>query len=221
MNCETSSHNCRLCSFFNSSLGQKFLVGGAGLMLCGFLLTHLAGNMFLFVGEGAFNHYAEKLSSNPLLPVAELILAGLFAAHIVIAIKVRLHNAQARPVAYGTYDNKGGRTLGSKSMTYTAGLVFLFLIVHLKTFRFGEDTDGLFKLVIGWFQNPLYAGFYVVSMLALGLHLSHGFQSAFQTFGANHPKYTPFLRKAGIAFALLITAGFASMPIYFYVGGPR
>ena len=218
----TEAHSgCRFCSFFNSSLGQKFIVGGAGLLLCGFLVTHLAGNLFLFVGEGAFNHYAETLEKNPLLPAAEIALAVLFLLHIIVAIKVRLHNAQARPVAYAQYRGKGGRTPGSKTMSWTAGLVFLFLIVHLKTFRFGADPDGLFRLVSDWFQNPLYAGFYVASMLALGLHLSHGFQSAFQTFGANHSKYTPLLKKAGLGFAALITLGFASMPLYFYLGGPR
>ena len=213
---------CRFCSYFNSSLGQKFIVGGAGLLLCGFLLTHLAGNLFLFVGEGAFNHYAETLEKNPLLPAAEIGLAVLFLMHIVVAVKVRAHNAQARPAGYAVYKEKGGRTPGSKTMSWTAGLVFFFLIVHLKTFRFGEDNDGLYRLVTDWFKNRLYAGFYIAAILGLGLHLSHGFQSAFQTFGVNHPKYTPLLKKAGLGFALLITLGFASMPLYFgFLGGAK
>ncbi len=221
MNCESAS-KCRVTAFMTSSLGKKFTVGAAGLLLCGFLLVHLAGNMFLFVGEGAFNHYAELLAHNELLPLAEAVLALLFIAHIVFAIKVRFENAGARPVAYESYDDKGGRTMGSKSMSYTAALVLLFVIVHLKTFRFGDDKDGLYKLVVDWFHNPLYAGFYVVALAGLGLHLSHGFQSGFQTLGLNHPKYTPIIRKLSIAFALLIFLGFASMPIYFgFLGGPR
>jgi succinate dehydrogenase / fumarate reductase cytochrome b subunit len=190
-------------------------------LLCGFLVTHLAGNLFLFVGEEAFNHYAEMLEHNPVLPAAEIALAALFLLHIVVAVKVRWNNAQARTTPYVVYKDKGGRTAGSKTMSWTAGLVFLFLIVHLKSFRFGNEPDGLFRLVSESFQNPLYSGFYVAAMLALGLHLSHGFQSAFQTFGLNHPRYTPLVKIAGLAFAAMITLGFASMPVYFFFGGAR
>ncbi|MBI3552208.1 MAG: succinate dehydrogenase cytochrome b subunit [Elusimicrobia bacterium] len=206
---------CRLTSFMTSSLGKKFTVGAAGFLLGGFLVVHLAGNLFLFVGEGAFNHYAETLSNNPLLPAAEIALAALFLAHIVFALKVRFENAKARPVAYEVYEAKGGRTIGSKSMAVSGVLVLAFLIIHLKTFRFGDDKDGLYKLVMEWFKNPFYSGFYVLALAGLGLHLSHGFQSGFQTFGLNHPRYTPLIKKAGLVFAALIFLGFASMPIYF------
>ncbi len=211
-----------IVGFFNSSLGKKLLVGSAGLLLCGFLVVHLAGNLFLFVGEGAFNHYAEKLAGNPLLPIAELGLLALFLLHIVVASKVRWENSQARPVSYEVYEEKGGRTLGSKTMSYTAGIVLLFLIIHLKTFRFGDDKDGLYRLVVDWFKNPLYSGFYVVAVLGLGLHLSHGIQSALQTLGVSHPKYKWYLKRAGYAFAVLVTIGFASMPLYFgFLGGAK
>jgi succinate dehydrogenase / fumarate reductase cytochrome b subunit len=107
-------------------------------------------------------------------------------------------------------------------MSVTAALVLLFLVIHLRTFRFGDESDGLYKLVVNWFHNPLYAGFYVVALAALGLHLSHGVQSGFQTLGVNHPKYTPLIKKAGLAFAALIFLGFASMPIYFgFLGGGK
>ena len=214
MNCETRSHDCRLCSFFNSSLGQKFLVGGAGLMLCGFLLMHLAGNLFLFVGEGAFNHYAETLEQNPLLPIAEIGLAALFILHIITALYLKVKNRQARPVAYETAASKGGRTPGSRSMALSGTLVLAFLIVHLKTFKFGEDPEGLFRLVMAWFKNPYYAGFYVLAMGGLALHLSHGVQSAFNTLGISHPRYTPLIKAAGVAFAVLVCGGFAVIPLW-------
>ena len=210
-----------LCRFFCSSIGRKVVVAAAGLLLCGFLVMHLAGNLFLLVGEGAFNHYAEAIEGNPLLPAAEIGLAVLFLLHILVALKLRYENAQARPVAYAEQRSKGGRTAGSRTMTWTALLVLAFVIVHLKTFRFGNAEHGLYKFVIAWFQNPYYAGFYVVSMIGLGLHLSHGVQSGFQTLGLNHPRWTPLVRKAGAAFAFVVCAGFAALPIWAFFGGPR
>ena len=213
---------CRLCKIFGSSIGRKVIVALAGLLLCGFLVTHLAGNLFLFVGEGAFNHYAETLEHNPLLPIAEIGLLVLFALHILVALKLRYENAKARPAPYAKYQSKGGRSLGSRTMTWTALTVLAFVVVHLKTFKYGNDEHGLYRLVMTSFQNPLYAGFYVLSLVALMLHLSHGIQSGFQTLGLNHPKYTPLIRKAGMAFAFLVCAGFAVIPIWaFVIGGPR
>ena len=198
------------------------MVALAGLALCVFLLIHLAGNLFLFVGEGAFNHYAEALASNKALPIAEALLFLVFALHILVSLKLRWENKQARPVSYDEYHSKGGRSWGSRSMTWTALLVLAFLIIHIKTFRFGNDTNGLYQLVMDWFRNPWYAGFYVAALIALGFHLSHGIQSGFQTLGLNHPKYTPAIRKIGFAFAFIVCAGFASIPIWaYFIGGPR
>jgi succinate dehydrogenase / fumarate reductase, cytochrome b subunit len=208
---------CKLCGFFTSSIGKKFLVGGAGLLLCGFLVTHLAGNLLLFVSEGAFNNYAKTLESNPLLPIAELGLAGLFLAHIVFSLWGRWQNKAARPVAYEVEKAKGGRTPGSRTMTWTALLVLAFIIIHIKTFKFGEHGESLYNLVMTSFANPLYSGFYVVAMLGLMLHLSHGVQSAFQTFGLNHPKYTPWIKRGGLVFALVIAGGFALIPAWAYM----
>ncbi|HEX4047033.1 MAG TPA: hypothetical protein VH309_04340, partial [Elusimicrobiota bacterium] len=90
------------------------------------------------------------------------------------------------------------------------------------TFKYqlgGVKGPTLFDHVTAWFHNPLYAGFYVLAMIAVGLHLSHGVQSAFQTFGVNHPRYTPFIKGAGLAFALVVALTFASMPIYFFLAG--
>jgi succinate dehydrogenase / fumarate reductase cytochrome b subunit len=211
-----------LCRFFTSSIGRKVVVGLAGLLLCGFLVTHLAGNLFLFVGEGAFNHYAETLEKNPLLPIAEIGLVALFVIHILVSLRLRYENRKARPVAYAESASKGGRSAGSRSMTWTALLVLAFLLVHIKTFKFGDDAQGLYRLVMTWFTNPLYVGFYVLALLGLGLHVSHGIQSAFQTLGLNHPRYTPLIRKAGMAFAILVCGGFMSIPIWaFMTGGPR
>jgi succinate dehydrogenase / fumarate reductase cytochrome b subunit len=215
----------RLINFLESSIGKKIMVALAGLLLCGFLVMHLAGNLFLFAGDKAFNHYAEMLESNPLLPVAEVGLFVLFLIHIVLSLRARLANRAARPIGYQFTSDKGARTPGSRTMAVSGSLILFFLIVHIRTFRFAPEylrESNLYGVVVGWFQNPLYASFYVLALIALGLHLSHGFQSALQTLGLNHPRYTPTLRKIGLALAALVTLGFISMPIYFgFLGGAK
>ena len=215
----------RAIQFLESSIGKKIMVALAGLLLCGFLVAHLLGNLLLFVGPGAFNKYASTLEHNPLLPLAEIGLVVLFLIHIALAVRARMANMAARPVAYQVSADKGGRTPGSRTMAVSGSLILLFLIVHLKSFRFAakemRETD-MYQLVTSSFTNPLYAGFYVLALIGLGLHLSHGFQSGFQTLGFNHPRYTPTVRKIGLAFAILATLGFASMPIYFgFLGGAK
>jgi succinate dehydrogenase / fumarate reductase cytochrome b subunit len=211
----------RIKEIAGSSIGRKFSVAVAGLLLCGFLVFHLAGNLILFAGPGPFNRFAETLDKNPLIPVAEIGLAVLFILHMVVALILRWRNARARPVGYVDYESKGGRTLGSRTMTVSALILLAFLIIHLKDFRFGDDSNGHFQMVIGAFQNKVYASFYVLAMIALGLHLSHGFQSAFQTLGINHPRYTPLIKKTGVLFAVVIAGGFAVLPIWagFFGGG--
>ncbi|MEK9144389.1 MAG: succinate dehydrogenase cytochrome b subunit [Elusimicrobiota bacterium] len=208
--------------YLSSSIGKKQLVALSGLLLCGFLAAHLAGNLLLLKGMDAFNHYAELLTENPLLPVAEVALAALFLLHIALGLFVSWRNYNARPEAYETRVSAGGRTPGSATMKYTGLFTLVFLIVHVWTFRFGEDEGpgGLFGLVMEWFQNGMYAGFYVLAMTFLGLHLSHGFQSAFQTLGVNHPRYTPLIKAAGIFFALACSLGLGVLPLWsHFIGG--
>ncbi|MFI5361167.1 MAG: succinate dehydrogenase cytochrome b subunit [Elusimicrobiota bacterium] len=218
----SSKCSCRVIEFLESSIGKKIVVALAGLLLCGFLITHLAGNLFLFVGGSAFNRYAEILESNPLLPLAEGGLFALFLIHIALSVRARLANMAARPVGYEVAADKGARTPGSRTMAVGGSLILLFIIVHVATIKYqvgGSKGPTLFDHVTGWFANPLYAGFYVLALVGVGLHLSHGVQSAFQTLGVNHPRYTPIVKKLGLAFAVVMTLAFASMPIYFCLAG--
>ncbi|MBI3549335.1 MAG: succinate dehydrogenase cytochrome b subunit [Elusimicrobia bacterium] len=198
----------------NSSIGKKVQMALSGLLLCGFLVTHLAGNLFLYGGREMFNHYAKALEENPLLPAAEIGLLLLFLLHIATALRVTYGNKRARPVAYAKTACAGGKTIGSATMVFSGLLLLAFLIVHVKTFRFAPDRSDLYAMVMAAFQNKLYAGFYVAAMAALGLHLSHGFWSGFQTLGADHPKYTPWIKRLGLAFAAAVAFGFASIPIW-------
>lgn len=219
-----SKCSCRIFEFLESSIGKKITVAAAGFLLCGFLITHLAGNLLMFVGGEAFNHYAEMLEHNKLLPLAEIGLVVIFLLHIVMSLRATLANRAARPVGYEVYKGKGARTWGSSTMALTGLLILAFIIIHVATFKYdvgglkgqvpGQE-ESLFAHVLGWFANPWYSIFYVLAVGGVGLHLSHGVQSALQTFGVNHPRYTPFLKKAGLAFAFLIFLGFASLPVYF------
>lgn len=221
-----SKCSCRVLEFLESSIGKKMTVALTGLLLCFFLITHLAGNLFLYVGGPAFNRYAHLLESSPLIPFAEAGLLVLFLVHIVLAYRARLRDMAARPIGYRASADKGARTPGSRTMAITGSLLLLFIVVHVATFKYqvgGAKGPTLFDHVTTWFANPLYAGFYVLAMIGVGLHLSHGVQSAFQTFGVNHPRYTPFIKGAGLAFALAVALTFASMPIYFFflAGGAK
>jgi succinate dehydrogenase / fumarate reductase cytochrome b subunit len=215
-----------LYDFLNSSIGKKVTVGLAGLCLCGFLVSHLCGNLILFVGMAQFNAYAHFLHKNPLTPLAELGLLALLLVHAVVTLYARWQNWQARPVAYEMAVSKGGRTIGSMTMFYTSLVVGAFLIVHVATFKYGWGSEfkdeELFQRVTEFFGNPWMTACYLLALAGLGLHLSHGFQSAFQTLGVNHPKYTPLIKAVGLLFAVAVAGAFAAIPIWAcLLGGPR
>lgn len=209
---------------FRSSIGKKALVALTGLLLAGFLVFHLSANLTLFADDTGetFTHYAESIEGNPLLPVAEIGLALLFLAHIVMAVRVSLQNREARGSAYRVRGNRGARTAGSATMILTGLVVLLFLLVHLWDFRFTKDhAADLAPLVRERLTGVTGFLIYLAGVAALGLHLSHGLRSALQSLGANHPKYELLIRRGGTALALLFALGFASFPIVYFLGGNR
>jgi succinate dehydrogenase / fumarate reductase cytochrome b subunit len=210
---------------FGSSLGRKYLMAATGLLLVGFLVVHLGGNLLIYSGPRAqaFDEYAAKLDGNPLLPVAEIALALLFVVHIALALRVTLENREARSQGYAVRASLGQKTLASASMILTGLLVLVFLVVHLFDFRVGkllhEPGTSLASLVRRRLATPVGAGIYLLGVLALGVHLRHAFRSAFQSLGVSHPHLNPILERAGWAVAILLAAGFASFPLYFLMTG--
>ena len=213
---------------FSSSLGRKYLMAITGLFLCSFLLIHFIGNVALYTDPVKFNEYTRFMTSNPLIRVMEIILVVGFLAHIIDAILLTKANKAAQPVKYAM--DKKNSSWYSRNMGLTGSIILAFLVLHLQSFwyqyKFGEvamalDSNGeaikdMYSIVTAAFQQSWYAAIYVVAMILLGTHLNHGFQSAFQSMGLRHKKYTPAIKKAGTAFALFITLGFVSFPIYFY-----
>jgi len=201
-----------------SSIGKKLMMAVTGLSFIGFLVVHLAGNLTLYGGADAFNAYAEHLHAlGPLLGVAEFGLLGLFLVHVLSGLILFWQNYKARPTRYAVNRNPGGKTIGSATMPYTGLLILLFIIFHLTNFsRFFIDQGGttIYQIVATAFQNPVYVGLYVLAMITVALHVSHGFWSLLQTFGLNHPKYMPAINAGGLILSLVLGLGFGFLPIY-------
>jgi succinate dehydrogenase / fumarate reductase cytochrome b subunit len=218
-----------MLKYATSSVVKKQVMGVTGLLLCGFLVSHLIGNCLIYLGPEAFNTYAHTLVTNPLIYVAEAILALIFLSHIALAVKLTIENNNARPEKYFVKQKTGhGATFASSTMPYTGALILVFLILHLLHFKFGPvhsatyggvEMRDIYKTVVDYFQSPLNVLWYIFCMLALGIHLSHGFWSAFQSIGFWHPKYTCFLRCFAKLFAVAITIGYSALPIYCYLQG--
>jgi len=200
-----------------------------GLLLSGFLLTHMAGNCLIYIGPEFFNTYAHKLISNPFIYVAEAILALIFLAHSALAILVTLENKAARPDPYYVSVHSGrGATFASSTMPITGIILLTFLIWHVVSLKFGAHYEAtyngvvmrdLHKLVIEYFQVEWHVGLYILGMAAAGLHVSHGFWSAFQSLGVNHPKYNCCIHFISKAYGIFVALGYSAFPIYCYLQG--
>jgi len=205
-----------LVDTIGTSIGKKLLMALTGLGFCLFLAVHLAGNLTLYGGADMFNSYAEHLHSlGPLVTVAELGLLAMAAVHVLAGLLLFYENRKARPVRYKVRANAGGETLGSATMPYTGVLLLVFVIAHLMNFHFVDKTHTtIYAIVAAKFAQPMWVVLYIGAMLVAALHVSHGFWSALQTLGANHPKYFPLIRAVALIFALLVGAGFGFLPIY-------
>jgi len=205
-----------LTNTLGTSVGKKLMMAVTGLGFCGFLAGHLAGNLTIYAGKNAFNSYAEHLHSlGPLLTLAEIGLLFFAAVHILTGAFLFYQNFKARPVRYSVNKRAGGRTLGSATMQYTGFILLLFIIFHLLNFHFVDKTNTtIFQIVSSSFAKPGYVFIYTFVMIVAAIHVSHGLWSACQTLGANHPKYTPFIRGASIVFSLIVGIGFGFIPVY-------
>lgn len=220
----------RIATYVNSSVGKKQLMAITGLLLSLFTLTHMAGNLLLLVGPEAYNRYGHALVSNPAIYVAELGLVVFFLLHIYCGIRVTIENRSARPQRYfiepsGT---KGGASAAARTMILSGMLLLVFTVLHLWKFKYGSYYEveyggvvmrDLYRLVSTAFLDPLYVSWYVFSMVVLGLHLSHGISSSFQTLGISSPGINCPIRCGGTVLAWVIAVGFSVAPVYFYLKG--
>ena len=214
-----------------SSLGKKVIMSITGLFLISFLVIHCAINACIFMNDGGllFNEAAHFMASNILIRTMEIVLFFGIILHVVQALILTLNNNKARPIKYEKTKGNANSKWYSRSMGLLGTLLLIFLIVHLFHFwiksRFtglpGLDSNGHDNLYAEMQIVFSYGGavaLYVLGMISLGYHLLHGFQSAFQTLGLNHKNFTPFIKKLGVAFSIIIPFIFAMMPVSIYMG---
>ncbi|MEM9291525.1 MAG: succinate dehydrogenase cytochrome b subunit [Acidobacteriota bacterium] len=215
-----------LLDVYRSAIFKKAVMAVSGLMLFGFVLTHMLGNLKLYFGPEEINNYAEWLRTigKPALPkngALNIARVGLLAAvflHIWSAWQVTRLSRKARPQKYVKQATIQA-TYASRTMRWGGVIVLLFIVYHLLHLTLGvvgpegfEYGDVYNNVVLG-FRNPLISGFYILANLALGLHLYHGLWSLFQSLGLNHPSYRALRRPIALAFASVVTLGNISFPL--------
>lgn len=219
-----------MSSFIKASVGKKFFVSISGLFLIAFLTTHLSVNMFLLAGQEAYNMAAHFMAINPAVKIIEPVLGIGFLVHILFTAYLTVSNQRTRPLKYAMSDHRGTSTWMSRNMFILGGLILIFLVLHLSNFwytmKFGEmayiDYGGqlvqdAFSLVTGKFVIWWYVLIYVAGAAFLGLHLLHGFQSAFQSLGLNNQTWRKRLNMVGTVYSFIIAAGFSVIPVYFLI----
>ncbi|KAA3614741.1 MAG: hypothetical protein D8M58_09790 [Calditrichaeota bacterium] len=224
----------QISQIFRSTIGKKLLLAITGLSWAGFAVGHFIGNTTLLLSDPVpFNKYAHFLTGlGAALYVVEAILAASLLVHLFFAIKVTLENRKARPVKYAVTDSAGRESkkgFATSTMIWTGVLLIIFLVLHIGHFKFGtvymSTVDGqqirdLYKTVYEFYASPYNTAYYIVMMILLGTHLSHGAWSAFQSLGLNGKRFTPFIYKVGFLVAVIVSVGFVAIPIYIhFVGG--
>lgn len=217
-------------AFLCSSIGKKYLMAITGLLLLGFVIAHLLGNLLIFAGPQALNAYAKKLMDlGGFLWGARLILLLSVAIHIVTAIQLSLENKKARAQSY-QYKATLQTTFAARTMLVSGLMVLAFIIYHLLHFTFGVthpefshlmDPLGrhdVYRMVVRGFQEPLIAIAYVVAMFLLCMHLAHGIASTFQSLGVTDEILIVKLQKFSRLFSFFLFLGYSSIPLSIWLG---
>lgn len=224
----------RTVTLLNSSIGKKALMAASGVMLLGFTIVHLTGNLNAYAGPEKYNEYARWLRTMPLtLLAARIVLAGVFAVHVASAYSLWKRNSEARAGRYAKSVDLA-TDYAAKTMYYSGPILLFYVVFHLVHLTWGGMIFGDSNLLgiegYTWeVSNPynnMVRGFqhwpvvipYVLGTLALGVHLFHGIWSMFQSLGANHPKYNTYRRDIAIGIAALLTIGNLSFPVAVYFG---
>lgn len=207
-----------------SSIGRKLIMSLTGLFLISFLVVHLSGNIsLLFEDRTTFNAYTAFMSTHWTIRIMEIGLLLGFVLHIANAAMLTKKNKAARPVKYAYEKASANSTWVSRNMGITGFIILLFLLLHLYQFWFiykftevAVDSAGvkdMYAIVHKTFENYAFLAVYVFTFILLAFHLNHGFQSAFQSLGLNHVKYTSFIKTVGGAIAFAIPLGFVVVAI--------
>jgi len=218
-----------------TSIGRKFLMSITGLFLVMFIGVHLTVNLFLIFDDSGelFNTGAHFMATNPMIKIMEPILGLGFLVHIVWSFFLEYQNYKARPVKFAVRNASGSSTWASRNMLVLGALVLVFLVMHLIDFYWiikfkphemtavtvgGVEMEDTYTLVASLFKaSAVYCILYVLGGVLLGIHLSHGFWSAFQTLGLSDKNWLSRLQFVGKIYAILIAVGFTVIPLYFLI----
>jgi succinate dehydrogenase / fumarate reductase cytochrome b subunit len=219
----------RVVRFYEAPIGKKVIMALTGVILFGYVVAHLLGNLQIFGDPQQINKYAAFLH-NPanagLLWVARSALLVAVIMHIVASIQLWKLKSDARPVAYVKKEDVAA-TYASRTMMWSGPIVAAFVIFHvlhltvgavLPLHEIGPNEPNVRANVIAGFSNPAISAFYILAMILLCMHLYHGLWSMFQSLGFSHPRYTPRLKKGAAIFAILIAIGNCSIPIAVIAG---
>ena len=224
-----------MSSFMSASIGRKFLMSITGLFLISFLCIHLTLNLFLTFDDSGnlFNLAAHFMATNPLIKIVEPVLAIGFVVHIIWSGWITLENMKARPQKYAYSDQLLSWWAPAKNMFILGGMVLIFLVIHIFNFwvkmKFtgdpllnavnvgGVEMHNAYALVSSLFHNLWYDLLYIAGGVMVGLHISHGFWSAFQTIGLSNQIWLKRLKCLAITIGLIFAVGFSYIPLYFMI----
>lgn len=217
----------KVARFYDSTIGKKAIMAVTGLILFGYLIAHMLGNLQIFLGAAVMDHYAETLHGTPaLLWTARVVLLVSVTLHIWASVQLSFVKRQARPAGYVKRANVSS-SLASRTMMWSGPVIAAFVVFHILDLTTGTIHPGQYlelhayeNLVTGFSFAP-FALIYIAVMILVGSHLSHGIWSMFQSVGLNHPRYTPKIKKFAAIFSWILIAGFISVPLAVLTGLAR
>jgi len=213
------SHLNRAFRFYQATIGKKAVMAVTGVVLLGFVIGHLAGNLQVFLGRESLDAYGAFLhhSTHGLIWVFRGVLLASVIAHIVASIQLTKTKMDARPVRYvkTAYSHS---TYASRTMMWSGPIIAAFIVFHLMDLTWGNVNPSfqeghVYENLVASFSRWPVSLAYIVAVTLLCLHLYHGIYSMFQSLGASHPKYTPALKRVAKAAAFLLWAGYVSIPV--------
>ncbi|MCL5098367.1 MAG: succinate dehydrogenase cytochrome b subunit [Candidatus Omnitrophica bacterium] len=217
-------------ALFQSTIGKKYVMAVTGLLLFGYVILHLLGNLQIYMGPNAINGYGALLHSRPaLLWLARVILLAIFLTHVGTAIALTLENWAARPIAY-TIGPSPYTTYASRTMFISGVILFCYIVYHVLHLTVGVVQPGImdfkdqlgrpsiYRMLVAAFSNPWIALSYMVAMGFLYFHLSHGISSFFQSLGLKNRAYSGLILGFALGAALVIFLGFLSIPLTVLTG---
>lgn len=222
-----------IINFFSSGIGKKLLMSLTGLFLILFLVVHLVGNLQLLKSDDgeSFNVYTKFMTHNPLIKFISYANYFFILLHAFVGIAITIHNKASKGKKNAVKYQNSRVSWAAQNMPLLGTLILAFILIHMGDFWLKMKTGGLqmvtyaghdgeykdlFTRVDMAFSELWIVAVYVIGMVVLALHLSHGFQSAFNTLGINNRKYTPIIKKLGLWYSILIPLGFAIIPLYYY-----